>query len=75
MKEEINDELKMRLKYIRGKIGKERGVERRKVESIMKKGNMWKLKEKERWIMYRYWVERMRNVMMEKISEKHDKLR
>jgi hypothetical protein len=64
--EGINAELKLRLNYIRRQLAQE-GVDRRTVERLLQQGNLWELQAQERWILYRYWVDRLRNVLLEKL--------
>jgi hypothetical protein len=65
--EVINADLKLRLKYIRRQLGQEGSVDCRTVERLLQQGNLWELQAQERWILYRYWVERLRNVLLEKL--------
>jgi len=62
-----NADLKLRLKYIRGQLCQEGSVDRRTVERLLQQGNLWELQAQERWILYRYWVDRLRNVLREKL--------
>jgi hypothetical protein len=67
MQEVINADLKLRLKYIRRQLGQEGSVNHRTVERLLQQGNLWELKVQERWILYRYWVDRLRNVLLEEL--------
>ena len=75
MQEEINDDLKLRLHYIRGQLGQERGVDRRTVDRLLQQGTLWQLQAQERWILYRYWVDRLRNVLLEKLRAQEAQFR
>jgi hypothetical protein len=65
MQEGINADLKLKLNYIRGQLAQEGGVDRRTVEHLLQQGNLWELQAQERWILYRYWVDRLRNILLE----------
>jgi hypothetical protein len=68
MQEVINADLKLQLKYIRRQLGQEGGVDCRTVERLLQQGNLWELQAQERWILYRYWVDRLRDVLLEELS-------
>jgi hypothetical protein len=76
MQEGKNDELKLKLKYIRRQLAQEGRVDQGTVERILQQGNLWELQAQERWILYRYWVDRLRNVLLEKLrrQEAHFRL-
>jgi len=63
----INGDLKLRLKYIRRHLGQEGGVDHRTVELLLQQGNLWDLQAQEWWTLYRYWVDRLRNFLVEKL--------
>ena len=65
--EGINADLKLKLNYIRRQLAQEGGVDQRTVERLLQQGNLWQLQAQERWILYRYWVDRLRNVLLEKL--------
>jgi hypothetical protein len=67
VQEEINADLKLRLNYIRGQLAQAGGVDRRTVEHLLRHGDLWQLQAQERWILYRYWVDRLRKVLLEKL--------
>jgi hypothetical protein len=67
MQEMINADLKLRLKYIRRQLGQEWSVNHRTVECLLQQGNLFDLQAQERWIVYRYWVDRLRNVLLEEL--------
>jgi hypothetical protein len=67
VQEEIKEDLKLRLNYIRRQLAQEGGVDRRTVERLLQHGNLWQLQAQERWILYRYWVDRLRIVLLEKL--------
>jgi hypothetical protein len=67
MQEGKNDELKLKLKYIRRQLAQEGSVGQGTVERLLRQGNLWELQAQERWILYRYWVQRLRNVLLEKL--------
>jgi hypothetical protein len=75
VQEEINADLKLQLNYIRRQLGQEGGVDRRTVERLLQQGNLWQLKAQERWILYRYWVDRLRNVLLEKLRTQEARFR
>jgi hypothetical protein len=75
MQEEISADLKMKLNYIRGQLAQEGGVDRRTVERLLQQGNLWQLQAEERWILYRYWVARLRNVLLEKLRTQEAQFR
>jgi hypothetical protein len=63
----INTDLKLKLKYVRRQLAQEGVVDQRTVERLLQQGNLWELQAQERWILYRYWVDRLRNVLLEKL--------
>jgi hypothetical protein len=67
MQEVINADLKLRLKYIRSQLGQEGSVNHRTVECLLQQGNLGELQAQERWILYRYWVDRLRNVLLQEL--------
>jgi hypothetical protein len=67
MQEEINADLKLQLNYIRRQLAQEGDVDHRTVECLLQQENLWQLQAQERWILYRYWVGRLRNVLLEKL--------
>jgi hypothetical protein len=71
----INADLNLRLNYIRRQLAQEGGVDRRTVERLLQQGNLWHLQAEERWILYRYWVDRLRNVLLEKLLRKKARYR
>jgi len=75
MQEEIKTDLKLQLNYIRTQLAQEGGVDRRTVERLLQQGDLWKLQAQERWILYRYWVDRLRNVLLEKLRRKETQFR
>jgi len=42
-------------------------VDQRTVERLLQQGNLWELQAQERWILYRYWVDRLRKVLLDKL--------
>jgi hypothetical protein len=66
----INADLNLRLNYIRRQLAQEGGVDWRTVERLLQQGNLWHLQAEERWILYRYWVDRLRNILLEKLRRK-----
>ena len=40
------------------------------MEGLLQEGNLWELQAQERWMLYRYWVDRLRNVLLEKLHRK-----
>jgi len=68
-------DLKLRLKYIRRQLCQEGSVDRRTVERLLQQGNLWELQAQERWILYRYWVDRLRNVLLEKLRTQEAQFR
>jgi hypothetical protein len=75
MQEWIRDDLKLKLNYIRRQLAQEEGVDRRTVERFLRQGNLWQLQAEERWILYRYWVVRLRKVLLEKLHTQEAKFR
>ena len=67
VEEGIKADLKLQLKYIKRQLDQERGVDQRTVERLLQQGNLWELQAQERWILYRYWVDRLRNVLLEEL--------
>jgi len=67
MQEGENGELKLRLNYYRRQLDQEGSVDRRTVERLLQQQNLWQLQAQERWILYRYWVDRLRNVLLERL--------
>jgi hypothetical protein len=75
VQEGVNDDLKLRLNYIRSQLGQEGGVDRRTMERLLRQGNLWELQAQERWIFYRYWVGRLRNVLLEELRRQEARFR
>jgi hypothetical protein len=75
VQEEMNYDLKLQLNYIRRQLDQEGGVNRRTVERLLQQGNLWQLQVQERWILYRYWVGRLRNVLLEELRRQEAKFR
>ena len=75
MQEGMNADLKLRLNYIRRQLDQEGRVDRRAVERLLQQGDLWQLQAQERWILYRYWVDRLRNVLLEKLRRQEAKFR
>jgi len=71
----INTDLKLWLKYIRRQLLQEGDVDRRTVEHLLQQENLWQLEAQERWILYRYWVDRLRNVLLEKLRRQEAQFR
>jgi hypothetical protein len=67
VEEGINADLKLQLKYIKRQLDQERSVDQRTVDCLLQQGNLWQLQAQERWILYRYWVDRLREVLLEKL--------
>jgi hypothetical protein len=67
LEEGINADLKVQLKYIKRQLDQERGVDQRTVERLLQQGNLRELRAQERWILYRYWVDRLRKVLLENL--------
>jgi hypothetical protein len=65
--EDINDDLKLQLNYVRRQLGQGGGVDHRTMERLLRQGKLWELQAQERWILYRYWVGRLRNVLLKKL--------
>jgi hypothetical protein len=65
--EGINAYLKLQLSNIRRQLGQEGGVDRKTMERLLQQGNLWELQAQERWILYRYWVGRLRNHLLEEL--------
>jgi hypothetical protein len=62
-----NADLKLQLNYIKRQLGQERGVDQRTVERLLQQRNLWLLQAQERWILYRYWVDRLRNILLKEL--------
>jgi hypothetical protein len=75
MHEEMNTDLKLKLDYIRKQLGQEGGLDRRTVERLLQQGNLWQLRAQERWMLYRYWVDRLRNVLLEELRRQETHFR
>jgi hypothetical protein len=75
VQEGISDDLKLKLNYIRRHLAQEGGVDRRTVERLLWQGNLWQLQAEERWILYRYWVDRLRKVLLEKLRTQEAQFR
>ena len=67
MKGGINADLKLRLKYIRRQLGQKGDIDWRTVRRLRQQGNLSQLQAQERWTLYRYWVDTLRNVLLEKL--------
>jgi len=67
LQEVLNAGLKLGLNYIRTQLGQEGGVEQRTVERLLQERDLWELQAQERWILCRYWADRMQNVLLEKL--------
>jgi hypothetical protein len=63
----INADLKLKLNYIRRQLDQAGGIDRRTVGRLLQQRNLWQLQAQERWILYRYWVDRLRNALLEKL--------
>ena len=75
VQEGINADLKLRLNYIRRQLAEAGGVDRRAVECLLQQENLWEFQAQERWILYRYWVDRLRNVLLEKLHRQEAQFR
>jgi hypothetical protein len=75
MQVEISDDLKLKLNYIRRQLAQEGCVDWRTVERLLQQGNLWQLQAHERWILYRYWVDRWRKVLLEKLRRQEARFR
>jgi hypothetical protein len=75
MQEVINADLKMRLKYIRRQLAQAGGVDHRTVGCLLQQGNLWELQAQERWLLYRYWVDKLRNALLEELRRQEAQFR
>ena len=75
MQEVINADLKLRFKYIRRQLGQEGYVDHRTVRRLRQQKNLWQLQAQERWILYRYWVDTLRKVLLEKLHRQEARFR
>jgi hypothetical protein len=75
MQEGINADLKLRLNYVRGQLDQVGRVDRRTVERLLQQRDLWQLEAQERWILYRYWVDRLRRVLLEELHRQEAKFR
>jgi hypothetical protein len=75
VQEVINADLKLKLNYIRRQLAQEGGMDQRTVERLLQQGNLWELHPQERWILYRYWVERLRNALLEELRTQEVRFR
>jgi hypothetical protein len=75
MHEEMNADLKLKLDYIRKQLGQDGGLDRRTVERLLQQGNLWELQPQERWMLYRYWVDRLRNVLLVELRRQETRFR
>jgi hypothetical protein len=75
VQEGIRDGFKLRLNYITRQLGQEGHVDSRTVERLLQQGNLWQLQAQERWILYRYWVGSLRNVLLEELRRQEAQFR
>jgi hypothetical protein len=75
LQEGINADLRIMLNYIRRQLHQEGVVDQRTVDCLLQQGNLWELQAQERWILYRYWVGRLRNVLLEELCTQEARFR
>lgn len=73
LQEDICRYLKLKMNYIKSKLHQDGRQNRRTLEHLLQQVNLWQLWAEERWTLYRYWVERYRNILFEELHklEKH----
>jgi hypothetical protein len=64
MQEEMCENLKLRFNYIKRQLYHEGNENRRTLKRLLQVTNLWQLQAEERWILYRYWVDRYRNGLL-----------
>jgi hypothetical protein len=69
MLQEIHEDLKLRMNYIKRQLNQEGNQDRRTVERLLQEVNLWQLQGEDRWTLYRYWVYRFRNVLLAELRK------
>jgi hypothetical protein len=75
MQQGICEDLKRRVNYFKRQLCQERNDNRRTVERVLRQANLWQLQAQERWILYRYWVDRFRNALLEEVRKQEHRFR
>jgi hypothetical protein len=75
MQQEICEDLKHRVNYFKRQLCQETNENRMTVERVLQQANLWQLQAQERWTLYRYWVDRFRNALLEDLCEQEHRLR
>jgi hypothetical protein len=75
MHEDLCEDLKLRLRYIKRQLCHEGNENRRTVERLLQVRNLWQLQAEERWILYRHWVDRFRNALLKELWKQEEQLR
>jgi hypothetical protein len=75
MQQEICEDWKHRVNYFKRQLCQERNENRRTVERVLQQANLWQLQAQERWTLYRYWVDRYRNSLLEDLRKQEHLLR
>jgi hypothetical protein len=75
MNEDMCEDLKLKFKYVKRQLCHEGNENRRTVECLLQVRNLWQLQAEERWILYRYWVNRFRNALLEELWKQEEQLR
>jgi hypothetical protein len=69
MQQEICEDLKLKMNYIKRQLCQEGNQSRRTVQHLLQQVNLWQLQGEERWTLYRYWVDRFRIVLLEELRK------
>lgn len=75
MQQEISEDLKFKMNYIKRQLSQQGNQNRRTVEYLLQQVNLWQLQGEDRWTLYRYWVDRLRNVLLDELHKVERKLR
>ncbi|PSN32629.1 hypothetical protein C0J52_22378 [Blattella germanica] len=62
--EMICNDLRLKYNYLKNRLAKEDVVPARTIHNLLQQGNLWELQPDERWILYRFWVERLRTALL-----------
>lgn len=69
------EDLRLRINYVQQQLSRDDVYDRRMIERLLQTANLWNLSARDRWVLYHYWIDRLRNALLGELRRHETRFR
>ncbi|XP_069677368.1 NFX1-type zinc finger-containing protein 1-like [Periplaneta americana] len=69
------EDLRLRINYVQRQLSRDDVYDRRMIERLLQTANLWNLSARDRWVLYHYWIDRLRNALLGELRRHETRFR